>query len=265
MEVAVQLVALDSGGNEETLMLGRFCMVCRDVRGGPYEVPQLTLETPEEKRLHEIGKGFRDKRQTESRTALTRVPPTSAEAEALHSFYLKAGQYEDGYIPSLSHQPERVWVSDTTIEKSQLMFPQSRNAHSKIFGGYLMRLAYELGFANATLFCRGPVRFLSLDKISFAKPVSIGSILRLRSTIIHSTASEKYPAIVHVRVEANVVDVSTGLEETTNDFRFTWVVEDGPRLSRNVVPKTYEESMLWLEGRRTLDANLSASSPTQSV
>lgn len=62
--------------------------------------------------------------------------------------------------------------------------------------GYLMRLAYELGFANATLFCRRPVRFLSLDKIAFTKPVSIGSILRLRSTIIHSTASEKHPAIV---------------------------------------------------------------------
>lgn len=120
-----------------------------------------------------------------------------------------------------------------------------------------MRLAYELGFANATLFCRRPVRFLSLDKIAFTKPVSIGSILRLRSTIIHSTASEKYPAIVvslpsfpvtsrlnpslqHVRVEANVVDVSTGLEETTNDFRFTWTLDDGPPLSRNAVPKTYE-------------------------
>lgn len=265
MEIAAQLVALDETGAEGTLMLGRFCMVCRDVRGGSHEVPQLTLATPEERTLFEIGKGFRDRRQLESRAALTRVPPTSAEAEALHSFYLRAGQYEDAYIPSSSHQPERVWMSDTTIEKSQLMFPQSRNAHSKIFGGYLMRLAYELGFANATLFCRGPVRFLSLDKISFAKPVSIGSILRLRSTIIHSAASEKYPGIVHVRVEANVVDISTGLEETTNDFRFTWVSESGPRLSRNVVPRTYEESMLWLEGRRSLDANLSLSSPTQSV
>jgi acyl-coenzyme A thioesterase 9 len=174
MEIAVQLVALDGSGTEETLMLGkavgiamirqslqqasrarigRFCMVCRDVRGGSYEVPQLTLATPEEKKLYEIGKGvqyrficlplylfildigFREKRRMESRTALTRVPPTSSEAEAIHSFYLKAGQYEDAYIPSSSHQPERVWMSDTTIEKSQLMFPQSRNAHSKIFGG----------------------------------------------------------------------------------------------------------------------------------
>jgi len=128
-----------------------------------------------------------------------------------------------------------------------------------------MRLAYELGFANATLFCRRPVQFLSLDKIAFTKPVQIGSILRLRSMIINSTTSEKYPAIVHVRVEANVVDISTGLEETTNDFRFTWTLHDGPLLSRNVVPKTYEESMLWLEGRRSLDANLSLSSPTHYV
>ena len=32
-------------------------MVCRDVRGGSYEVPQLILSTPEEKKLYEIGKG----------------------------------------------------------------------------------------------------------------------------------------------------------------------------------------------------------------
>jgi hypothetical protein len=34
-------------------------MVCRDVRGGSYEVPQLILSTPEEKELYEIGKGLR--------------------------------------------------------------------------------------------------------------------------------------------------------------------------------------------------------------
>ena len=92
----------------------------------------------------------------ESRTALTRVPPTSAEAEALHSFYLKAGQYEDGYIPTPSHLLERVWMSDTTIEKSQLMFPQSRNSHSKIFGGTDLAKA-----AKAII----PVRTLSTQAI----------------------------------------------------------------------------------------------------
>ena len=122
-------------------------------------------------------------------------------------------------------------MSDSRLEKTQLMFPQVRNLHNKVFGGYLMRLAYEvsiphlsgfsfwrlfigrtflhnvvmgaadapfsipvlpghenprtsdgedtyvflqLGFASASLFCRGPIRFFSLDGISFAKPVPIG-------------------------------------------------------------------------------------------
>lgn len=69
-----------------------------------------------------------------------------------------------------------------------------------------------------------------------------------------------------------MVDVKTGLEQTTNDFRFTWFQEHGsssPNL-RHVVPKTYKgvflgrdylgcaanfstEAMLWLEGKRALE------------
>lgn len=109
------------------------------------------------------------------------------------------------------------------------------------------------------MFTRGPVRFLSLDGISFSQPVPIGSILRLTSHILHSEAREDYPALVvrnipslptlyetkppslqHVLVQANVVDPATGEEQTTNDFRFTWCRESGAPLKRTVVPKTYK-------------------------
>ena len=59
-----------------------------------------------------------------------------------------------------------------------------------------MRLAYELGFANSCLFTRGHVTFLSLDGIAFARPVPIGSLLRLTSNIVHSSSSDLYPALV---------------------------------------------------------------------
>ena len=59
-----------------------------------------------------------------------------------------------------------------------------------------MRLAYELGFANSCLFTRDHVTFVSLDGISFARPVPIGSLLRLTSYIVHSASSENYPALV---------------------------------------------------------------------
>ena len=63
----------------------------------------------------------------------------------------------------------------------------------------------QLGFANATLFSkRVHLRFLSLDGICFEQPVSIGSILRLRSQVTH-TSHKEYPAVV-VRVICDTLD-----------------------------------------------------------
>ncbi|KAI6145913.1 thioesterase thiol ester dehydrase-isomerase [Pisolithus tinctorius] len=99
----------------------------------------------------------------------------------------------------------------------------------------------RLGFANACFFKRSHVTFHSLNGISFMQPVPMGSILRLRSQIPRTTT-------VHVRVVASVVNVQAGHEETANDIRFTWAWDDGKSTSRIIVPKTYQEVMLWLEG-----------------
>lgn len=52
--------------------------------------------------------------------SLSRVPPTSEEAAELHTFFLTYGQAE------ISEPKERVWMGDTRIEKTMLMFPQER-------------------------------------------------------------------------------------------------------------------------------------------
>lgn len=46
------------------------------------------------------------------------------------------------------------------------------------------------------IFTKGPVQFLSLDNISFAKPVPIGSVLHLTSHILHTASSVQYPALI---------------------------------------------------------------------
>ncbi|KAH7921130.1 Thioesterase/thiol ester dehydrase-isomerase [Leucogyrophana mollusca] len=250
MEVAVKMEALDATGQAaQTLLLGRFSMVCRDAQTHrAHPVNQLIISTPEEQALYSMGESSKNRRRSLALRSLSRVPPSSAEAADLHSFYLQYGREDD-----LAPKEERVWMGDTHLEKTMLMFPQERNVHQKVFGGYLMRLAYELGFANASLLTRSHVQFLSLDGISFAKPVPIGSILRLTSQILHTSPPGEYPAGVHVGVQANVVDVRTGHEETTNDFRFTWCRDDGAAIARKVAPKTYQEAMLWLEGKRALE------------
>ncbi|KAG1728865.1 Thioesterase/thiol ester dehydrase-isomerase [Suillus paluster] len=249
MEVAVKMETLGASGVEDTLLLGRFAMVCRDARTRKARpVNPLKLGSPEETALYSMGENAKKRRQTLALRSLSRVPPSSAEAAELHSMYLKYGQENDRHVSDY----ERVSMGDTHLEKTMLMFPQERNVHQKVFGGYLMRLAYELGFANASLFTRSHVTFMSLDSISFAKPVPIGSILRLTSQVLH-TSPGKRPGVVHVGVQANVVDVRTGHEQTTNDFRFTWYPDDGAAVLRTVVPKTYQEAMLWLEGKRALE------------
>jgi len=228
-------------------------MVCRDAETHKArQVNPLIASTPEEKALLSIGESLKGRKQVVSQQSLSRLPPSSEEAQALHTLYLNDLNHESDPGKS-ADAAEKVWMGDTKLEKTMLMFPQERNVHQKIFGGYLMRLAYELGFANAALFSRRRhLRFLSLDGISFERPVPIGSILRLTSHVTHSS-SEEFPAIVHVNVEANVLDVKTGTEQETNDFKFTWGEMEGEPLHRVVVPQTYAEAMSWIEGRRALD------------
>ncbi|KAJ3894452.1 Thioesterase/thiol ester dehydrase-isomerase [Lentinula edodes] len=260
MEVVVRIERIASKEmpeKDETILLGRFSMVCRNAKTNQaYPVGPLIISTEEEKTLFSIGHELKSRRASRAQRSLSRVPPSSQEAAALHENYLKFGAAISQH--SYGHQ-----------RKCMLMFPQERNVHQKIFGGYLMRLAYELGFSNASMFCRGRVRFLGLDEISFKLPVPIGSILRLNSVILYDDflrQREENGETNHVGVKANVVDIKTGTEKTTNEFRFTWRGEEklfarGTTESmesqksvkvRRVVPKTYREAMLWLEARRAV-------------
>jgi acyl-coenzyme A thioesterase 9 len=64
--------------------------------------------------------------------------------------------------------------------------------------GYLMRLAYELGYSNAVLFTRGPLQFYALDEINFKLAVPIGSILRLKSRIAHTAMGNPFLVVSFV-------------------------------------------------------------------
>ncbi|PVG02136.1 Thioesterase/thiol ester dehydrase-isomerase [Serendipita vermifera] len=245
MEVVVKMEALGHNNSEETIMLGRFTMVCLDAfTHKARRINPLIPSTEDEKALYAMGEALKERRQLRGKQSLDQNPPTSEEAARLHQLYLK---YRDGQPGSDGIEP--VPIGKTLLENTMQMYPQQRNIHSKVFGGYLMRLAYELGYSNATIFTRGSLRFLSLDEITFKHPVPIGSVLRLRSKIAHTVPSA--PGSVHVAVVASVIDDKTGDEKTTNEFRFTWGSADSG-FSRTVVPKTYEEAMLWLEASRAL-------------
>lgn len=78
---------------------------------------------------------MKNRRITTASKSLDKVPPTSAEAASLHSFWLK---YRDGFQGmGYGAQPQSekgsdggdhdyVRMGDTVLEKCLLMFPQER-------------------------------------------------------------------------------------------------------------------------------------------
>lgn len=75
----------------------------------------------------------------------------------------------------------------------------------------------ELCFTNAAIFSSKPLRFLSLDQITFRLPVPIGAVLRLSSKVVHTTQPREGPndeARVHIMVRAEVEEVGTGVSSS---------------------------------------------------
>ena len=126
-----------------------------------------------------------------------------------------------------------------------------------IFGGYILRLTFELAHSCAARFSQSRPRFISLDSTTFDCPVPVGSILESEAMVVHTAPSsndtdfdpvtlEEETTKVQVRVKATVRDVHTGQKTTTGTFAYTFGVEG----QRRVLPTKYGEYMEWVTAKR---------------
>lgn len=145
-------------------------------------------------------------------------------------------------------RPKTVTMADTQMESSNMTQPQDRNTNGKIFGGYLMKNAYELARCNAYIFsgANSHPYFIAVDSMSFLKPVEIGSIISFRSKICYA-AGHPDP-VFQIRVETLVHDLIAGQVFPSNVFHFSFQCDKVP--VRKVIPNTYREAVDFLDGRR---------------
>lgn len=181
---------------KNTVLATRFTMVAIDsATRKPVKINPLLTTSPAEERLFEMGEINKKRKKQYAEISLSRQPPTPEERLAIHDVYLQYSKYaessgQDGFATPKNHEALQnlpnnlVWMRNTTIESNYLMMPQDRNIHNNIFGGYLMRRAYELAYADASLFMKSasPI-MLSMDEVTFRKPVHVGSLLNLSSSM----------------------------------------------------------------------------------
>lgn len=238
MEVRIDVHQIDTTGAQSIAMVAYFMMVARDkYTNEAAPVHRLEPETEMDKQLYQIGEENKQRRKAASAQSLTVHPPSQEEAKLIHEVFLERQKQKRLRILNTDDVP----MKSTRMQSTNLMHPQQRNIHHKIFGGYIMRRGFELAYIAAFCFSKHRPRFIALDDNSFLKPVEIGSVVTFTATIVYA---EGESCTVQVNVE--VLHPETGKTETTNIFYFSF----GIPVQQKIVPETYHEAIMFLEGKR---------------
>lgn len=249
--MVISLCALSDApldGRREPWMTADFTFVARDpktLKAAPLN--PLELRTPDERQTFEQY-AERARKQRASREASRDCANVAANASAtaeLVSEALPALQ-----MPALA-DPRGVLMSATRQSNAFVCQPQQRNTQNRIFGGLLMRRAYELGFATAFLFAGSRPQFAEVGRVDFIAPVNVGDLLRLDSVVLYTTPKRSEsegtrrvvvrPPEIHVEVTAHVVQPETRTSSTVNTFMFAFTVPDLDEVKR-IIPATTDEA-----------------------
>jgi acyl-coenzyme A thioesterase 9 len=220
------------------VLSSRFTMVALDEdTGRPVEVNKLAPHGVEEERRHaEASDAVQVQRMLNAELrAAADQPPSREELVLVHDLVRR---HERGPITAGLRT-----IGSTRVESTTIMHPQHRNVHGKVFGGFLMRSAYESAYAASLFFTRASPQFLAVDDIRFIAPVDIGSVVRFTASVDHSE-----PPLFTVSVAADVIDPATGATVRTTTFYFTFTSPE----TQLVVPVTYSEALANVAARKIL-------------
>uniref|UniRef100_A0A1I7X3T3 HotDog ACOT-type domain-containing protein n=1 Tax=Heterorhabditis bacteriophora TaxID=37862 RepID=A0A1I7X3T3_HETBA len=264
MEASMRIFQEDNRNDMVQILRARFIMVSRQPDDATKKVPvhPLRARIPDEAMIISAGEEANKERKRSKIVSLLTTYPSNEEMQFLHDIFLHGTKERSDGLYSFDLK----WLHETRMEWCGICFREHQNMYGKIFGGFLMRQALELAYANAKLFSKGRVHTVSVDDISFQHPVELGNILHL---ICHITYTRgKY---IQTRVTAEVTDTKTFHRRTTNIFHFTMEVNGEKNVSiflffycfplflrnvKQVIPKYYADGMLHLSGKRHLEKSL---------
>lgn len=259
IEVVLRLHELSPNSKQKFLRsLATFTMVARNPKTSMAEaVPKLQLDTMEENRLFCAIEERKIKRRHFDEISLFKHPPMSHEIELVHSLFMKSESLKS---VNVFDNTKYALMENNTLENAIICHPQERNIYNFMFGGFLMRQAFEIAFANASRYCHGRPHFLGLDGTSFKLSVPIGRLLIFTS---HISFVDVERSIISVGVTAEILDVVNETRKLTNTFHFIFEKRAGSLLQ--LLPRSYYQAMEYLDAKRRVEANICEKSDQLTV
>jgi acyl-CoA hydrolase len=153
--------------------------------------------------------------------------------------------------------PHSRLVIDSAFTLSQFMLPEHSNSQGRVHGGVVLKLCDECGGIVAARHARRPVVTVTVDSVTFYRPIELGSLLLIhgRLTYVGTSSME-----VELRVEAE--NLLTGEITHTNSAYIVYVAlsETGkPTPVPPLEPQSEEERLRFEQGRERQAARLARS------
>ena len=220
-----------------------FTMVARSGVGDAAVSLQLpALEYVDDTDQNRAQKALTRREEYKSQKAALLEPPSRQEYEMFTA--LHRAQDEPGF--------QGLLVGRLSTDSWERMVPEYENVPQKIFGGYLIRRAYELAAICSELVAPDRSIIAAVNRINFYEPVRMGDKL-------HYTAQVVYTQESFICVEANIERISADRTSRalSNSCLFTFVNVDrnlAHRLVPVVYPTTYAEEARYLAASRSYKA-----------
>ena len=239
LEIGIRIE--QTGGDGITRHVGScfFMMVARSGAGDgavSLNLPPLEYLDDDEKKRAAKARERRDACRGLQEAALR--PPSPEEYAILSR--LHRAQDEPGF--------SGLRVGKLVTESWERMYPVLEMVPQSIFGGYLMRRAYELAALCAELVAPGRAVIVAVNRINFFHRVLIDDKLHYTCRVIHTGKSS-------ISIEADIERISRDRRSKalSNTCLFTFVSVDAqmrPQPVPTVYPTTYAEDALYLTAYR---------------
>ncbi|CAJ1968016.1 unnamed protein product [Cylindrotheca closterium] len=192
------------------------------------------------------------------------APPTIDEMGELHRLHRRRALQREGQFVSgggdgggitgsndnsntLACSPT---VQDYTFRSSRVIFPEQRNVHGKLFGGFVMAEGQSLAQFAATFFAMGnPIVPMGIDEAIFLQPVALGDMVTFTARLVHATATT---CRVNVTVEVRDPSAPSRVPVRSNRLVFVFCGDfsNNNRGNAEIIPETYQEILMHVDAQR---------------
>lgn len=232
---------------EHSLAACYFTMVARKGHGDDAEslpIPSLEYESDLEKERYE--RAIERRKAYRAQMDALQEPPSKEEFHHLKK--LHEAQNEDNFNGLLA--------GDLVRNNWERMYPEQENVPKKIFGGYVIRRAFELALMHAEELAPDRPVFVRVNRINFLQPIRIGDKLDFTSRIVYTGNTS---LVVEIDIERTSIDEVTHALSNTCVFTFVNVDDDmQPQPVPKVYPSTYDEDERYLKAHRRRKEHLNS-------